>query len=136
MQAWHDEQRVERGRYAGLLAAGVTDAATLEPPAPVPARRVEVARATQVALPVWLAAPGAAARPVVGALPVLPTAMRAADVRAAGVLVNKPTVPKNYLFSVQFSMAERAQRLRREERRGRRRGGAPRRPRSFLAGAH
>ena len=87
MQAWHDEQRVERGRYAGLLAAGVTDAATLEPPAPVPARRVEVARATQVALPVWLAAPGAAARPVVGALPVLPTAMRAADVRAAGVLV-------------------------------------------------
>ena len=41
VQAWHDEQRVERGRYAGLLAAGVTDAATLEPPAPVPARRVE-----------------------------------------------------------------------------------------------
>ena len=62
-----------------MLAAGVTDAATLEPPVPVPARRVEVARATQVALPVWLAAPGAAARPVVGALPVLPTAMRAAD---------------------------------------------------------
>ena len=86
VQAWHDEQRVERDRYAGLLAAGVTDAATLEPPAPVPARRVEVARATQVALPVWLAVPGAAARPVVGALPVLPTAMRAADVRAAGVL--------------------------------------------------
>ena len=81
MQAWHDEQRVERDRYAGLLAAGVTDAATLEPPAPVPARRVEVARATRVALPVWLAAQGAAARPVVGALPVLPTAMRA-DVRA------------------------------------------------------
>ena len=69
-----------------MLAAGVTDAATLEPPVPVPARRVEVARATQVALPVWLAVPGAAARPVVGALPVLPTAMRAADVRAAGVL--------------------------------------------------
>ena len=85
MQAWHDEQRVERDRYAGLLAAGVTDAATLEPPVPVPARRVEVARATRVALPVWLAAQGAAARPVVGALPVLPTAMRA-DVRAAGVL--------------------------------------------------
>ena len=38
-----------------------------------------------MALPVWLAVPGAAARPVVGALPVLPTAMRA-DVRAAGVL--------------------------------------------------
>ena len=73
VQAWHDEQRVERDRHAG-----VTDAATLEPPAPVPARRVEVARATEVALPVWLAAPGAAARPVVGALPVLPTAMRAA----------------------------------------------------------
>ena len=69
-----------------MLAAGVTDAATLEPPVPVPARRVEVARATRVALPVWLAAQGAAARPVVGALPVLPTAMRAADVRAAGVL--------------------------------------------------
>lgn len=86
LQAWHNEQRVERDRYAGLLAAGVTDAATLEPPAPVPARRVEVARATQVALPVWLAVPGAAARPVVLALPVLPTAMRAADVRAAGVL--------------------------------------------------
>ena len=30
--------------------------------------------------------PGAVARPVVGALPVLPTAMRAADVRVAGVL--------------------------------------------------
>ena len=28
VQAWHDEQRVERDRYAGLLAAGVTDAAT------------------------------------------------------------------------------------------------------------
>eukprot|EP00964_Phaeocystis_antarctica_P068896 scaffold41768_cov58-Phaeocystis_antarctica.AAC.1 len=50
VQAWHDEQRVEHDRYAGLLAAGVTDAATLELPAPVPARRVEVARATQVAL--------------------------------------------------------------------------------------
>tara|TARA_B100000795_G_scaffold246686_1_gene212536 strand:+ start:809 stop:970 length:162 start_codon:yes stop_codon:yes gene_type:complete len=24
---WHDAQRVERDRYAGLLAAGVTDAA-------------------------------------------------------------------------------------------------------------
>ena len=34
VQAWHDEQRVERDRYAGLLAAGVTDAATLEPPVP------------------------------------------------------------------------------------------------------
>ena len=44
----------------------MTDAATLEPPAPVPARHVEVARATQVALPVYLVVPGAAARPVVG----------------------------------------------------------------------
>ena len=30
MHAWHDDRRVERDRYAGLLAAGVTDAATLE----------------------------------------------------------------------------------------------------------
>ena len=27
VQMWHDAQRVERDRYAGLLAAGVTDAA-------------------------------------------------------------------------------------------------------------
>ena len=93
VQAWHDEQRVERDRYAGLLAAGVTDAATLEPPAPVPARRVEVARATQVVLPVYLVAPGAAAQPVVGAVPVLPTAVRAAVVRAAGVLAPAVAVP-------------------------------------------
>ena len=82
LQAWHNEQRVERDRYAGLLAAGVTDAVTLEPHAPVPARRVEVARSTQVALSVWLAAPGAAAASASGvgaALPVLPTAMRTAD---------------------------------------------------------
>ena len=37
VQTWHDAQCVERDRYAGLLAAGVTDAATLETPAPVPA---------------------------------------------------------------------------------------------------
>ena len=39
---------------------------------------------------------GAVARPVVGALPVLPTAMQAADVRAAGVLAPAVAGPGSF----------------------------------------
>ena len=62
-----------------MLPAGVTDAATLEPPAACPPAlasagsmcgRLEMARAALVAQPVWLVTPGDAARPVVRAVPV------------------------------------------------------------------
>ena len=133
MHAWHDDRRVERDRYAGLLAAGVTDAVTLEPHAPVPARRVEVARSTQVALSVWLAAPGAAAASASGvgaALPVLPTAMRTADVRAAGVLAPAVAGPGSDVLAPaelgqrrSWSRCPMRRRRRRPLRQGRRRIG-------------